>query len=918
MRITLFSVLTILFVTLVCLPVSFAQNTTPENMVRLIYFLPSDRTPQPDIDTKLDTEIKDAQLLFADLLEEHGFERKTFRFETDASGNAVVHHLNGKFAAVHYHNSPWSVWDELTEQFDLSKNIYLISIDTGILNPIPDPEGVFFVCFENGICGQGGWGNDGASGRAVVPTNDNPAVAHELGHAFGLQHDYRDPGFTGGDPMLASFCAAEWLDTNRYFNETLISSNTPTTIQMLPPLAAPRYTIRLRFEIEDPDGLHQAQLHANIPDEFLSGRQIIDCESLSGENDTAEFVTSKLSGSAATAVTKVWLQVTDIHGNFTEQEFSVDIASALPSPEVVSIPDANLAAAIRKQLGIGPGDAITQLDMLALRRRLEGSRSEIVDLTGLEHAVNLRDLNLFDNRISDLRPLAGLTQLRYLGLAYNEIHDISPLAGLTQLTALNLTHNQIRDVTPLAGLTQLENLGLEYNQIRDVSALTKLVNLKTLFVGGNPLTTIPDMALVYLLLASDEAFVIESGNFAVYSRETYNPSSGTVSGISLNSADPIRVKSLNFDKLLHGDNLTGFFERGGTIELVTQTNANFGDVVISEIMWGLNGDSTADQWIELYNTTPNAIQLDPGSWGSTWAFHFSYSNSGEWENVQSFGKVIDRVSNRDWKVPGQSGNTTQNQPLISMYRDIDYETGDVPDGTLVSSWRASTGRVNLLPPSYGTPGAEHGVVDPGAPVSQTPTDVNSDGVINVLDLVAVANGFGKDAPDVNGDGVVNIIDLVLVAGELGNAAAAPSAHSQAIEMLTTVDVQQWLRQAQQLDPTNITSQRGIIFLKHLLAVLTPQETSLLPNYPNPFNPETWIPYQLAKPSDVVILIYAADGKRVRTLKLGQQAAGVYASQSRAAYWDGKNEAGEAVASGVYFYTLKADDFTATRKMLIRK
>ena len=184
--------------------------------------------------------------------------------------------------------------------------------------------------------------------------------------------------------------------------------------------------------------------------------------------------------------------------------------------------------------------------------------------------------------------------------------------------------------------------------------------------------------------------------------------------------------------------------------------------------------------------------------------------------------------------------------------------------------------------------------------------------------MAVANGFGKDTPDVNGDGVVNIIDLVLVAGELGNAAAAPSAHSQAIEMLTTVDVQQWIRQAQQLDLTNTTSQRGILFLKHLLAVLTPQETSLLPNYPNPFNPETWIPYQLAKPSDVVILIYAADGKRVRTLKLGQQAAGVYASQSRAAYWDGKNEVSEAVASGVYFYTLKADDFTATRKMLIRK
>ncbi len=98
----------------------------------------------------------------------------------------------------------------------------------------------------------------------------------------------------------------------------------------------------------------------------------------------------------------------------------------------------------------------------------------------------------------------------------------------------------------------------------------------------------------------------------------------------------------------------------------------------------------------------------------------------------------------------------------------------------------------------------------------------------------------------------------------------------------------------------------------------PAETSLLPNYPNPFNPETWIPYQLAKPVDVSVSIYAADGKLVRTLILGHKQAGIYQSKSRAAYWDGKNGQGEPVASGIYFYTLTAGDFTATKKMLIRK
>ncbi|RKU15994.1 hypothetical protein C6501_06055 [Candidatus Poribacteria bacterium] len=96
------------------------------------------------------------------------------------------------------------------------------------------------------------------------------------------------------------------------------------------------------------------------------------------------------------------------------------------------------------------------------------------------------------------------------------------------------------------------------------------------------------------------------------------------------------------------------------------------------------------------------------------------------------------------------------------------------------------------------------------------------------------------------------------------------------------------------------------------------KTGLLPNYPNPFNPETWIPYQLAKPADVTLTIYALDGTVVRTLSLGHQSVGIYRSKSRAAYWDGKNAQGEPVASGVYFYTLTAGDFSATRKMLIRK
>ena len=218
-----------------------------------------------------------------------------------------------------------------------------------------------------------------------------------------------------------------------------------------------------------------------------------------------------------------------------------------------------------------------------------------------------------------------------------------------------------------------------------------------------------------------------------------------------------------------------------------------------------------------------------------------------------------------------------------------------------------------------------------------PEDVNEDGVVNILDLVSIAANFGKTGKndaDINRDGVVNIIDLTLVAAAIGDAnAAAPGIwhnnifvgaisesrlHHLEYAMPTRATIEKWLKEARQINLADPAFQRGLLVLEQLLASFTPKETALLPNYPNPFNPETWIPYQLATPADVRISIYAADGKLVRQLDLGHQPVGVYQHRSRAAHWDGKNAQGEPVASGVYFYTLSAGQFSATRKMLIRK
>ena len=193
-------------------------------------------------------------------------------------------------------------------------------------------------------------------------------------------------------------------------------------------------------------------------------------------------------------------------------------------------------------------------------------------------------------------------------------------------------------------------------------------------------------------------------------------------------------------------------------------------------------------------------------------------------------------------------------------------------------------------------------------------DVNGDGVVDLLDLVLVT----QNNLDINGDGVSDIVDRLLIIEAMVNAAGAPAAQGEMQKLFTPEKIQKWLNEATLLGEDSHVYGKAILLLKQLLARLTPQETALLPNYPNPLNPETWIPYQIAEPTDVTLYIYAANGHLVRTLMLGHQQAGIYQSQSRAAYWDGRNDLGEPVASGIYFYTLSAGKFMATRKMLIRK
>ena len=210
-------------------------------------------------------------------------------------------------------------------------------------------------------------------------------------------------------------------------------------------------------------------------------------------------------------------------------------------------------------------------------------------------------------------------------------------------------------------------------------------------------------------------------------------------------------------------------------------------------------------------------------------------------------------------------------------------------------------------------------------------DVNQDGIVNVLDIILVAQNLGQKSPsnprvDVNKDGQVNILDLVFVAERLGEkvVSAAPSlmgiVKGSPSSPEDVIVVRRALNELETVSEKSHSVKITVQFLRAWLANANHEvrETRLLPNYPNPFNPETWIPYQLADAADISVEIYDVGGRLVRTIPVGFKPVGYYLTRERAAYWDGRNETGESASSGVYFLHFVAGNFTTTQRVVIVK
>ena len=284
--------------------------------VRVIYFVPNDRTVQPHIPSALDTQIKTVQTFYANQMEQHGYGRKTFDIETDGTGSLVVHQITGLFNDTYYHNDTLSkVHNEIRTYFDTETDVYAIFVDIST-------ERV------KGSCGityfEGGPAMFPVNGECVTGDAGIDLIAHELGHAFNLEHDFRDDTDImsyGHDRNKISACAAALLDVSPYFSLRPAAHNTPATIQLLSPLT---YTHdlsdwSLQFSISDSDGIYQVEFLHAFPNNFAG---IIGCQRLT--NQQSEIIEFQMPvGASLSDINDIWIRTVDPNGYIQSQDWTL-------------------------------------------------------------------------------------------------------------------------------------------------------------------------------------------------------------------------------------------------------------------------------------------------------------------------------------------------------------------------------------------------------------------------------------------------------------------------------------------------------------------------------------------------------------------------------------------------------------------
>ena len=618
------------------------------------------------------------------------------------------------------------------------------------------------------------------------------------------------------------------------------------------------------------------------------------------------------------------------------------------------------------------GNLISDLSPLAGLNNLKDlhlARNIISDVSALSELTGLQELYLEENVVSDVSPLAGLTNLKTLRLENNAISDFSPLEGLAEKIFIQARNNPgvlLQGGPKITGpWLWVQFPGLESDDFKkDLLASASGGDVTELEIAAKGATEgrfVGDNVWTSGKIGSEGWNNI--GQMLGASGDTSKTFYGS---ITLDSPREQETKmfagSFDWHKVwlngelvnekLHWGSSSHDYQEFFPVTLKQGKNA----LLVAIWKWdgwvsGYFGFAPGTEYTVLspgtnFSLSTGATQIENDD---TFTLRLNAGNITDlagWQTDIVFDPALlkaNKVSEGNFLKQGggqtffQKGTIRNKKGKVTDIKAARTSTGGASgEGTLLSvrftAIANGQGRVVLRNFRAGSSAGEtilstlpQIIIVVGGEATTIPKwDVNEDGITDAADVNLVTAALGQSPPtnprtDVNGDGVVNGRDLAVVAAHLEEA-ADPAAPLNVVRPLglTPKMVEQALDILRTADDGSLTFRRGIANLERLLASFVPEKTALLHNYPNPFNPETWIPYQLATASDVTFHIYAANGALVRTLTLGYQPAGIYQYRSRAAYWDGKNDVGEPVASGIYFYTLTAGELTATRKMLIRK